>query len=310
MENSSCAEAAGSHGPQLPKLDVEGSSPFARSFDVRHGESNADYHSDRGHFSCSQIKDFIESPSFFQRRHILRCEPSPYSESMARGTLVHLCFELGWDVVADRIKVIPSEHLTSTGLVSTKADTKKWIADQGDAILVSPQDGEFLGEVKAQCELNKAVAKLLRDIAHKEVSIRWGRPDGTKLRCRPDAITKGGMVVDYKTTKYKNPAKDFWRACTEYQYGLQSALYSEGAGIAGFSDGPLIFVLISTTSPCVIAKTLPQRFIDLGKTLLDRALADLSARMSFNDWNPDGYGSIDELYMPEFCFKDTKGGQV
>jgi hypothetical protein len=93
-------------------------------------------------------------------------------------------------------------------------------------------------------------------------------------------------------------------------YGLQSALYQEGAAAAGFSDEPLIFVLISTASPCVIAKTLPQRFIDLGKTQLDRALADLSARMSFGDWTPDGYGSIDELYMPEFCFKDYQGGDA
>jgi hypothetical protein len=230
---------------------------------------------------------------------------------MERGTLVHLVFEIGWEAAADRIKVIPSEHLTSTGLVSTKADTKKWMADQGDAILVSPQDGEFLGEVKSQCSLNRAVAKLLKDIAHQEVSLRWTRPDGTKLRCRPDAITNGGRVVDYKTTKYRNPARDFWRACTEYQYGLQSALYQEGAAAAGFSGEPLIFVLVSTVSPyTVIAKTLPERFISVGKARLDRAIADISARTSFGDWTPDGYGSCDELYMPEWCFKDNQGGDV
>jgi hypothetical protein len=229
---------------------------------------------------------------------------------LARGTLVHLCFELGWEAAADRIKVIPAEHLTGTGLLSTKADSKKWVADQGDAILVTPQDAEFLTEVQSQCTLNKAVSKLLDSLIHKEVSIRWSRDNGTKLRCRPDAITNDGRVVDYKTTKYRNPAKDFWRACKDYMYGLQSALYQEGAAAAGFSDEPLIFVLISTASPCVIAKTLPQRFIDLGKTQLDRALADLSARMSFGDWTPDGYGSIDELYMPEFCFKDYQGGDA
>ncbi len=312
MDDPSFPVAGYSGCSELPKLDVAGSNPVARSsVDVRIGESNTDYQSDPTHISTSQLKDFVESPPFFHRRHVLRVESSPPSEAMARGTLVHLCLELGWEAAGERIKVIPAEHLTGTGSLSTKADTKKWVADQGNSILVTPQDAEFLGEVQSQCSLNKGVAKLLSSIAHKEVSIRWQRPDGIKLRCRPDAITSEGRVVDYKTTKYRNPDKDFWRACQEYKYNLQSAFYQEGAAAAGFSGEPLIFVLISTVSPyTVVARTLPQRFIDLGKSQMDRALADLSARMAFGDWTPDGYGSVEELYVPEFCFKDTKGGQA
>lgn len=277
--------------------------------DVRHGESNDDYHSDSEYLSTSSVKDFLDSPGFFHRRHILRTEPSPSSDSLARGTLVHSVLEMGWEQAADRIKVVPSQFITASGSMSTGKEAKAWLAEQGDALIVTPADAEFLTEVQAQCGLNRAVDKLLASIEHKEVSIRWQRDNGIKLRCRPDAITSAGHVVDYKTTKYRNPDKDFWRACTEYKYGLQSAFYQEGAAAAGFADEPLIFVLISTVSPyTVIARTLPQRFIDLGKSQLDRALADLSARMSFGDWTPDGYGSIEELYMPEFCFKDNQGG--
>jgi hypothetical protein len=219
--------------------------------------------------------------------------------------------ELGWERAADLIRVIPADYLTASGAMSTSKAAKEWLAEQGDALLVTPADAEFLTEVQAQCDLDKSVANLLADIKHKEVSIRWQRPDGTKLKCRPDAITSKGRVVDYKTTKFKNPARDFHRACVEYQYGLQSALYQEGAAAAGFSGEPLIFVLISTVSPyTVIAKTLPQRFIAVGKARLDRAIADISARTSFGDWTPDGHGSISELYMPEWCFKDSQGGEV
>jgi hypothetical protein len=281
------------------------------SADVRHGESNEDYHSDRDYLSTSQVKDFLDSPPFFQRRHILRSEPSPSSDSLSRGTLVHAVLEMGWEQAAERIKVIPAQYLTASGAMSAGKESKAWLAEQGSSLLVTPQDAEFLTEVQAQCDLNRAVAKLLAVIQHKEVSIRWQRPDGTKLKCRPDAITNVGRVVDYKTTKYKNPAKDFHRACVDYQYGLQSALYQEGAAAAGFSGEPLIFVIISTVSPyTVIAKTLPERFIAVGKARLDRAIADISARTSFGDWTPDGYGSVDELYMPEWCFKDSQGGEV
>jgi hypothetical protein len=281
------------------------------SADVRHGESNEDYHSDRDYLSTSQVKDFLDSPPFFQRRHILRSEPSPSSDSLSRGTLVHAVLEMGWEQAAERIKVIPAQYLTASGAMSAGKESKAWLAEQGSSLLVTPQDAEFLTEVQAQCDLNRAVAKLLAVIQHKEVSIRWQRPDGTKLKCRPDAITNVGRVVDYKTTKYKNPAKDFHRACVDYQYGLQSALYQEGAAAAGFSGEPLIFVIISTVSPyTVIAKTLPERFIAVGKARLDRAIADISARTSFGDWTPDGYGSVDELYMPAWCFKDSQGGEV
>jgi len=303
--------AAGIGGCNSVGRVLASQAPSLPSADIRHGESNADYHADRAYLSASPIKDFLESPPFFQRRYLLGSEPSPTSDSLTRGTLVHDVLQMGWEAAADQIKVIPADYLTASGALSTSKAAKEWLAAQGTSLLVTPADADFLTEVQAQCDLNKAVAKLLADIKHKEVSIRWQRADGTKLKCRPDAITSKGRVIDYKTTKYKNPARDFHRACVEYQYGLQSALYQEGAAAAGFSGEPLIFVLISTVSPyTVIAKTLPERFISVGKARLDRAIADISARKSFGDWTPDGYGSIDELYMPEWCFKDNQGGDV
>lgn len=280
-------------------------------FEVRYEEPNEAYHADREHWSCSQLKDFLVSPSWFHRRHILHTEPSLQSEALARGTLVHLCLELGFEEFGRRSTVIPAEHLTGTGQLSTKADTKKWIADQKDSILLTPKDAEFFTELQGQITLNRAVASLLDRVTVRECSVRWQRTDGTKLRCRPDAITSDGLVVDYKTTSLVNPAKEFWSACRKYEYGLQAALYSEGCKAAGLSDKPLVFVVISTVSPyTVIAGTLPEQVVALGRARLDRALADLSARMSFADWTPDGYGTIGEFYFPPFALKDNQGGDA
>ena len=312
IDSADCKDYAGNEcGRSSVGRALASQATLLKSADIRHGESNEDYHADRDWLSASLIKDFLDSPPYFHRRHILRTEASPSSESLSRGTLVHAVLEMGWEQAAERIKVIPADYLTASGAMSAGKEAKAWLAEQGSSLLVTPQDADFLTEVQAQCELNRAVAKLLAVIQHKEVSIRWQRPDGTKLKCRPDAITNVGRVVDYKTTKFKNPAKDFHRACVDYQYGLQSALYQEGSAAAGFSGEPLIFVIISTVSPyTVIAKTLPNRFISVGEARLDRAIADISARTSFGDWTPDGYGSCDELYMPEWCFKDNQGGDV
>jgi len=291
-------------GYRLHKPGVAGSSPAAATLtSVLFDEPNGQYHADRAHISTSSLKDFIRSPSNY---HASLGKPSADSEAMARGRLAHLVLELGPDAFGERAKVIPAEHLTATGLVSTKADTKKWIADQGpDAILLSPSDDAFIEAFLAQFFLNKATSELYEDIKHRETSIRWQRADGAKLRCRPDAITHGGVCLDYKTTKFLNPLREFWMACRDFDYGLQAAFYGEGLAVAGLSDQPLVFILISTVGDCTVqAVTLPQRFIELGKRKMDRALADFYARSTFSNWEPEGYHQINELWMPEYLFKE------
>ena len=291
---------------RLHKPGVAGSSPAAATLtSVLFDEPNEAYHADPEHLSTSQLKDFLESPALFHRKHVLRCEPSGDSESLARGRLAHLVLELTPEVFGERAVVIPAEHLTATGLVSTKADTRKWIADQGpDAILLSPSDDAFIEGFLAEFFLNKATADLYADIKHRETSIRWERADGIKLRCRPDAITHGGICIDYKTTKFTNPLKQFWRACLDYDYGLGAAVYGEGLSVAGLSLSPMVFVLISTTSNAVQAVTLPAQFVELGRVRMERALADLYARKTFGNWEPEGYHQINELWMPSFALKE------
>jgi len=266
-------------------------------------ETNDHYHSDRERLSTTGLKDFLKSPSNYR---VNLSKPSADSEAMARGRLAHLVLELGPDAFGERATVIPAEHLTATGLVSTKADTKKWLADQGpDAIVLSPSDDAFLEGFLAQFFLNKATSELYEDIKHRETSIRWDRADGTKLRCRPDAITHGGICIDYKTTKFLNPLREFWLACRDFDYGLQAAFYGEGLEVAGLSDQPMVFILISTVGDFQVqAVTLPAKFVELGKRRMDRGLADFYARTTFNNWQPEGYHQINELWMPDYCLKE------
>jgi hypothetical protein len=260
------------------------------------------YHADH-RISTTGLKGFIESPSLWWSS---RGRSSADTESMAKGRLAHLVLELGPEAFGERASVYPSEHLTAAGFPSTKADTKKWVADQGpDAILLGPSDDHFIEGFLAQFFLNKATADLYADIQHRETSIRWDRQDGTGLRCRPDAITHSGICIDYKTTKYTNPLKDFHRACVDFDYGMQAAFYGEGLEVSGLSIQPLVFILISTVGDYQVqAVTLPERFVEIGKRRMDRALSDLYARKAFQNWQPEGYHAVHELFMPEWCFKE------
>ena len=295
-------------GHRLHKPGVAGSSPAAATSlsSVLFDETNGHYHSDREYISTSGLKDFLKSPSLYRAG---LDKPSADSEAMARGRLAHLVLELGPDAFGERARVIPAEHLTATGLVSTKADTRKWLADQGpDAILLSPADDSFIEKFLAQFFLNKATAELYEDIRYRETSIRWERADGAKLRCRPDAITHGGICLDYKTTKYTSPLKEFWGACRDFDYGMQAAFYGEGLRTSGLSDLPMVFILISTVGECEVqAVTLPSALVELGLKKMNRALADLYARRTFDNWEPEGYHRINELYVPSFLLKEGVG---
>jgi hypothetical protein len=288
---------------QFPKPDVEGSSPFARS-DLRIGESNSDYHADKEWLSCSLIKDYITCPSLYHRRHVLGLDQFT-SSAMERGTLVHTVLELGKEQSADLLRVAPSEHCTQTGLSQSKK-SKEFFAQNPDCIWVSPADGEFLGEVWRQFEVNDAAARVYESLQHKECSIRWTRPDGTKLKCRPDGVTDDGVITDYKTCKMKNPLREFHKNVAEYGYHIQSAMYQEGGVAAGLADKPLIFVLISTIAPYAVQVVrLPEAAIKIGRTKLNRALSDLHAHTVLqHDFLPEGYGEIHTLDMPKWTLKD------
>jgi len=234
---------------------------------------------------------------------------SPFeSDAMARGTLVHLLMELGREAFGERAKIIPEAYLTAGGALSTKADAKKWVADQDpNAILLTPADSSFLGEVLSQFDQNKAVTELYSKIEHREVSIRWQTVEGYKLKCRPDAITSDGVVIDYKTTKLANPKKDFWLACRDWGYHISGALYEEGSKAAGFSDKPLTYIVISTVSPYLVqAVTIPRRLVDLGRKKLERAIADIHARMSFDHWVPEAYDSVEECEVPAWFYRQEE----
>ena len=290
---------------QIPKLVVAGSIPVARS-NLLVGESNSDYHADKKHLSATTVKDWITCPAYFNRRHI-QCVESPFSSSsMERGTLVHTALEIGRDECERRIQVVPTEHRTQTG-ISTSKKSREWLAEQDPDILwVSPQDGDFVGEVWKQLEQNSAALEVYESLQHKECSIRWERQNGIKLKCRPDGITADGICVDYKTCRFPNPLKQFWTNVRDYKYGLQSVLYSEGCASVGFSDAPLLFVLISTVSPYAIQVVrLPQKALVQGRRQLERALNDIQAHQVLKyDYLPHGYGEVHTLEMPDFCFKE------
>jgi hypothetical protein len=300
MDNSSCAEAAGFQGPELPKLTVAGSIPVAR-FSVQFDEPITAYHGDPAYLGSTQIRLAESATRFFNAVELGRT-PDSKSAALQLGSAWHTLREIGSDLFAERAVTAPEEHCTASGGLSTKKATKEWLATlHPDAIILSPDMGETLGRMKDGFDRNPAAVELQESIVHQEVSIRWESTAGVKVRCRPDAICEGGRLVDWKSTSEANILKDFSRSVRTYGYGISAALYEQGCVVAGLAEPPMVFVVTQTVEPYLTQViTLPPVFMDWARRRLDELLTDIARRRATGDWLEDGYGKVNELTMPGF----------
>ena len=303
-------DTTGTQDPQIVILGVAGSSPVSHptsspigSFsacaaDVRRGESNADYHGDRAYRNCSSAKTALDSIPLYHARHVACSLPPFSSDAVEHGSLLHEWFEKG-DPVLETWAVPPEETLTSTGQVGK--DAKKWAEKEfgTDAAIVSPK---LFAQIKAEIKAikNKPPAmSLVERIVERELSVRWTSPEGDRLRCRFDALTSDGTVVDLKTTREADILRDFWKSVLDFKYHFSCAWYMRGMEACGMEPKPLQFIVISTSLPhdCQVV-TLPAALIAEGQRLMDKVLAELRLRESLDWWLPDTHGEVVELQFP------------
>jgi exodeoxyribonuclease VIII len=152
---------------------------------------------------------------------------------------------------------------------------------------------------------HRAAMELIESGIASEVSVRWRSIDGDNLRCRPDLCTDNAWV-DLKTTREADILSSFWKSVIDYGYHAQDAHYQSGMEALGMEPRPLIFVVVSTTSPheCHVV-TLPQELVAEGRRLLTRTLADIRLRMDLDYWMPDQHGEVVQLPVPAHVMRSV-----
>ena len=270
--------------------------------DIRHDESNADYHSDETYRSCSRVKTFLDSPHLYHKRYISKVLPPYQSSALDHGTLMHRWLEEG-DAFLETLVSPPQDTLTSTGQVGK--DAKKWAENEAPAgaTVVGPKErAQILAEVAA-IRANPAASELIDQITDREVSIRWVTGDGHRLKCRADAITPD-VWIDLKTTSDEDILSQWPASCIKFKYHLQDAWYRLGMEACGREPSPLRFIVISTSvsHDCEVV-TLPDIVVAEGRRLMDRALADLKLREDLDWWLPDHHGEVIELKFPAYLLR-------
>lgn len=279
--------------------------PLSPTTSVEEGESNSDYHSSTG-WSKSQLWDFISrGPRYFYLRHVAKSIQAEESSSLTHGSLLHRWLEVG-DRFWDELIVPPAKLLTDTGRVGKAA--KEWLAENGAG--KAPVSQQELDQLRREADAvmgHSAARDLINARVASEISIRWRHEDGTLLRCRPDLICQdalGPVVVDLKTTREKDVLSSWWRSVMDYGYHAQDAHYQWGMEAAGMDARPLVFIVVSTEPYHDVAVVnLPTALVDIGRSQLQSAIADIGIRMSFDCWMPEQHGEVVELPVPPHVYR-------
>ena len=273
---------------------------------VEEGESNEDYHSSAG-WSKSQLWDFVSrGPRYFYLRHVAKAIRPEESAALSHGTLLHRWLEVG-DSFWGELVVPPAKLLTETGRVGKAA--KEWLAE--NAVGKSPVSQQELDQLRCEADAvtgHAAARDLISAKIASEVSIRWHHDDGTLLRCRPDLVSEdelGPIVVDLKTTREADVLNSWWRSVMDYGYHAQDAHYQWGMEAAGMDARPLVFVVVSTVAPHDVAVVnLPAELVDIGRSRMRSAIADIGIRMSIDCWMPEQHGEVVELPVPSHILRN------
>ena len=288
-------------------LGVAGSSPVSHPFfgsvapcvaDIRRGESNDEYHGDEEYWNCSRAKTLLDSPLIYHGRYVAKTATQQSSDALEHGTLLHAWLERG-DAFLDALAVPPQEMLTPTGLVGKEA--RKWAENEHGpgAVVVAPKLAFQLRSERDAIMRHPAARAAVESIAERELSVRWTAADGTKLRCKFDALLADGAVIDLKTTREQDILAEFWRSVVTYRYGMSEAWYRAGMAACGMEPKPLRYIVVSTSGSLdVQVVTLPDALVADGLRQMERAIADLRIRTSLDWWLPESHGEVVELPIP------------
>jgi len=184
---------------------------------IRFDMSDAEYHS-RPELSSTGARRILDSPARFR---YWADHPQPAKAAFDLGHAAHAKI-LG---VGAPIIIIPNEHLTDSGNISTKAATREWLQEQRDAGLtpIGRADAQRVDAMAEAVMAEPEARTILERIHGREVTIIQDI-EGVPVRARFD-IFGDGEAADLKTSRDASPR--FNKSVASFGYHLQTRWYDD-----------------------------------------------------------------------------------
>lgn len=253
---------------------------------TRDGMPNRDYHRTPG-VSATDLKMLhTMAPAKY---HYMRSQPSEHKPAFDLGSATH-SMVLEHDLNA--IVKVDAESWRSKA-----AQEARDAAYQDGKTPLLPKDYD---RVVGMCDavMTHPLAKVALQGHAPERSIFWDI-DGLPAKCRPDAITEDGRVIDLKTTVDASP-DGFSRAIAQYGYHIQQAHYVDGMKALTGERPPFIFLAVEKEPPYLVGwYELDAGDVDRGREAAAASLAVYRECKETGNW--PGYPTAQEVGLPNWA---------
>tara|TARA_R110002020_G_scaffold64898_14_gene171799 strand:+ start:882 stop:1730 length:849 start_codon:yes stop_codon:yes gene_type:complete len=204
--------------------------------------------------SKSELDLINKSPALYKRQIIDGIKPKPgraltFGQAFHASVLEPMDFQDGFIVQPDELAA-----LKKTTKAGKEAHAQFAVEHEGKTIL-TPQEGRDLAGMTQAIFAHPIASKLIQDAAQVEQAhfADFSQSHGRSVvaRCKPDLITKSGVVVDLKSTASDLPDW-FSKAAEPFRYDVQAVHYSavlaESCGV-GFDPSEFLFVVVTKSAP-------------------------------------------------------------
>lgn len=253
---------------------------------IIHGMPDAEYHT-RHELSSTGARLLLQSPAKFKYR---QDHQQPGKRDYDIGHAAHAKI-LG---VGSGTIGYPSDHLTPSGNVSTKAATVAWAEEQRalGLVPVSPWDVAKVNAMAESVLAHRAARELLEAEGARELSV-FTNIDGVPTRARLDALT-GATGIDLKTTRKNADADSFGREAADLSYHVQQAWYWQALASEGVELERFLFIVVEKEPPYLVGvNELDALFRDMGNTAAEEARRRYLHGIETGEW--PGYSPDIEL---------------
>lgn len=239
-----------------------------------------------------KLSDFRKSPALCYRKHVVRGVTERRTQAMAFGTAFHSRTLEGIEGFARDCVVVPDEHLTPSGEVSTKKESRAWAERHAGKVLLSPGDAAMIETLSRRVHANPHAAALLAGAEMEKEIFSYCPITGLPLKCSIDVKCADGVsVCDLKSC---DDIDTFVHDIATWGYVDQVAFY---ARLAGRSVGWLIAAEKREPHRVAVYRIAPA-LMEAARFRMDGDLLRLSACLNTDEWPSDPAAVIELAELP------------
>lgn len=216
--------------------------------------------------------------------------------AMRFGTIVHRAM-LEPDTYKEGFYVKPE------GMRFTTKEGQGWQSEHSERPIITEAESEQIDAMVSSVHCHPFAKRLLAG-GTPEQSIFVEDNNGTLRKSRLDALTKGNVIPDLKTTE--SAALDqFERNVSRYRYHVQAAYYIDNCKLAGIDKQAFFFICVEKTPPYLTrCLSLNADVIEYGRNLYQRDIQIYRNCLESGKW-PGWSDSYDEVALPPWELKQA-----